>query len=130
MTAHLGVPHRPSAHLIDSSTEGGPPLATILVVPAEEIRAHLARALEKRAATFTIEVDPAAEDEWTSMVDRGAGRSPSFGQASYYFGTNIPGKPRKYLLNSAGRPKLFVEMAKVVDSDYKAFRLSRSSRPD
>jgi cation diffusion facilitator CzcD-associated flavoprotein CzcO len=75
----------------------------------------------------TIEVDPAAEEEWTAMVDRGATRSPSFGERSYYFGTNIPGKPRKYLLNSAGRPRLFKEIAKVIESDYKAFRLSRSS---
>ena len=77
----------------------------------------------------SIEVDPAAEDEWTAMVDRGATRAPSFGESSYYFGTNIPGKPRKYLLNAAGTPKLFKEIAKVVDSDYKAFRLSRSASP-
>jgi len=74
-----------------------------------------------------IEVDPAAEEEWTAMVDRGATRAPSFGESSYYFGANIPGKPRKYLLNSGGRPKLFKEIAKVIESDYKAFRLSRSA---
>jgi cation diffusion facilitator CzcD-associated flavoprotein CzcO len=74
----------------------------------------------------TIEVDPAAEDEWTSMIDRAATRPPSFGTSSYYFGTNIPGKPRRYLLNALGRPKLFKEIAKVRESDYKAFRLSRS----
>jgi len=74
----------------------------------------------------TIEVDPAAQDEWTAMVDRGASKSP-FGESSYFFGTNIPGKPRRYLLNSGGRPKLFKEIAKVIDNDYKAFRLSRSS---
>jgi len=73
-----------------------------------------------------IEVDPAAEERWTDMVDRGATGPVSFGESSYYFGTNIPGKPRKYLLNSAGRPKLFKEMARVVESDYKAFRLSRA----
>ncbi|MGO8872508.1 MAG: flavin-containing monooxygenase [Acidimicrobiales bacterium] len=74
----------------------------------------------------TIEVGPEAEGEWTAMVDRGAGQSP-FGEASYFFGTNIPGKPKKYLLNSGGRPKLFKEIAKVVANDYEAFRLSRSS---
>jgi cation diffusion facilitator CzcD-associated flavoprotein CzcO len=73
----------------------------------------------------TIEVDAAAEEQWTAMVDRGAARSPSFGLGSYYFGSNIPGKPRKYLLNSAGRPKLFQVIAEVVESDYKAFKLSR-----
>jgi cation diffusion facilitator CzcD-associated flavoprotein CzcO len=74
----------------------------------------------------TIEVDPAAEEDWTAMVDRGAGRKPSFSTSSYYFGANIPGKPRKYLLNSAGRPKLFQVIADVVDNDYKAFRLART----
>jgi cation diffusion facilitator CzcD-associated flavoprotein CzcO len=74
----------------------------------------------------TIEVDPAAEEKWTAMVDRWAQQPPSFGESSYYFGSNIPGKPRRYLINSGGRPKLFTEIAKVVESDYKAFRLSRS----
>ena len=72
----------------------------------------------------TIEVDPAAEAEWTTMVDSGAALSP-FGESSYFFGTNIPGKPRRYLLNSGGRPKLFKEIARVRANDYKAFRLSR-----
>jgi cation diffusion facilitator CzcD-associated flavoprotein CzcO len=73
-----------------------------------------------------IEADPAAEDKWTSMVDRGAVKS-SFGECSYYFGTNIPGKPRKYLLNSGGRPKLFSVIADVVENDYAQFRMSSTS---
>jgi hypothetical protein len=72
----------------------------------------------------TIEVDPAAEDDWTAMIDRGAKRVPSFGTSSYYFGANIPGKPRKYLLNSAGRPKLLQVMAELDQNDYKSFRFS------
>jgi cation diffusion facilitator CzcD-associated flavoprotein CzcO len=76
----------------------------------------------------TIEVDPAAQDEWTAMVDRGAADGP-FGESSYFFGTNIPGKAKKYLLNSGGRPKLLSMIADVVESDYKAFRLGRASRP-
>jgi cation diffusion facilitator CzcD-associated flavoprotein CzcO len=72
-----------------------------------------------------MEVDPAAEEDWTTMIDTGAAKSP-FGESSYFFGTNIPGKPRKYLLNSGGRPKLFKEIRRVHQNDYKAFRLSRS----
>ncbi|MGH9016386.1 MAG: flavin-containing monooxygenase [Acidimicrobiales bacterium] len=70
----------------------------------------------------SIEVDPAAEQRWTAMIDRGAAKS-SFGEISYYFGTNIPGKPRKYLLNSGGRPKLFSVIDEVVGDGYRAFRL-------
>ncbi len=76
----------------------------------------------------TIEVDPAAERRWTAMIDRGAAKS-TFGEISYYFGTNIPGKPKKYLLNSGGRPKLFSTIAEVVDSDYEPFRLGRAASP-
>ena len=72
-----------------------------------------------------IEVDPEAEEQWTAMVDKAATMPPSFGECSYYFGTNIPGKPRRYLLNAGGRPKLFKEIARVRRNDYKAFRLSR-----
>ena len=73
-----------------------------------------------------IELDPAAEQRWTDMVDTWASTS-SFTEKSYYFGTNIPGKPRRYLLNSGGRPKLFKEIARVKATNYEAFRMARSS---
>ena len=71
-----------------------------------------------------IEVDPAAEERWTDMINRNVALV-SFTEKSYYFGTNVPGKPRRLLLNSGGRPKLFKEIARVVETDFKAFRLSR-----
>jgi cation diffusion facilitator CzcD-associated flavoprotein CzcO len=76
-----------------------------------------------------IEVGAAAEEKWTAMVDRWATKAPAFGESSYYFGTNIPGKPRKYLLNSAGRPKLLADIAKVRETGYEAFTLSRCAGP-
>jgi cation diffusion facilitator CzcD-associated flavoprotein CzcO len=75
----------------------------------------------------TIEVRPEPEESWTAMVDRNAARAPSFGEGSYYFGTNIPGKPRKYLLNAAGRPKLHAMIAELQANGYKDFTLSRSA---
>ena len=75
-----------------------------------------------------IEVDPASETRWTAMIDRGASKS-TFGEISYYFGTNIPGKPKKYLLNAGGRAKLFSIVAEVKESGYAAFRMSSSSQP-
>jgi cation diffusion facilitator CzcD-associated flavoprotein CzcO len=71
-------------------------------------------------------VEPAAEAEerWTRMIDKAASRTP-FGTIGQYVGGNIPGKPRRYLLNAAGRPKLLEMIAEVVATDYAAFRLSR-----
>src|SRR4051794_12432094 len=75
-----------------------------------------------------VEVSAAAESAWTGMVDAVAAKSPAaFGPSSYFFGANIPGKPRKYLLNSAGRPKLWKEIAKVVEHDYAEFGLAPAS---
>jgi cation diffusion facilitator CzcD-associated flavoprotein CzcO len=76
-----------------------------------------------------IEVEPAAEEQWTNMVDTWATMPPSFGESSYYFGSNIPGKPRRYLLNSGGRPKFFKEIARARANDYEAFTPSRSASP-
>jgi hypothetical protein len=61
------------------------------------------------------------------MIDRGAESPLSFGEKSYYFGTNIPGKPKRYLLNSGGRPKFFSIVADTVANDYDAFSISRTS---
>ena len=45
-------------------------------------------------------------------------RSRSAGQ---YYGGNTPGKPKAFLLNPGGRPKLDEFMAKAVDSGYQGF---------
>ena len=71
-----------------------------------------------------IEVGERSEERWTNMVNRGAAHS-SFSESSYFFGTNIPGKPVRYLLNSGGRPKLFSIMAETISSGYDAFALSQ-----
>ncbi len=67
-----------------------------------------------------IEVSEEAEERWTEMVDRAAEATP-FGTIGQYVGGNIPGKPRRYLLNSGGRPKLLKEIKRVKDTDFAAF---------
>jgi cation diffusion facilitator CzcD-associated flavoprotein CzcO len=81
----------------------------------------LAYALDNGFAV--IEVTERAEERWTNMVNRGAASPYSFGESSYFFGTNIPGKPVRYLLNSGGRPKLFSVIADVVANGYDSFTL-------
>ena len=75
-----------------------------------------------------VEVTERAEERWTAMVERGAANS-NFGRSSYFFGTNIPGKPVRYLLNSGGRPKLFSIIAEVKANGYDSFRMLRPSPP-
>jgi cation diffusion facilitator CzcD-associated flavoprotein CzcO len=75
-----------------------------------------------------IEVSASSEERWTRMVDKGAAKT-TFGTIGQYVGTNIPGKPRRYLLNTGGRPKLFEVIADTRATDYAAYELSRSSEP-
>ena len=70
-----------------------------------------------------IEVTAEAEERWTAMIDRAAAKTP-FGTIGQYVGGNIPGKPKRYLLNAAGRPKLFSTIAEVKESGYADFTLS------
>ena len=80
----------------------------------------------RRHGDDIIEVDPAAEEAWTAMVNRYASLGP-FSEASYFFGSNIPGKPVRYLLNPGGRPKLHAAMAACAEHDYESFRFARVS---
>ena len=74
-----------------------------------------------------IEVDPTAEDHWNAMIDKYADITLfGGGPGSQYYGANIPGKPRRYLLNSGGRVYLFVVMADQRENDFSAFRRWRS----
>jgi cation diffusion facilitator CzcD-associated flavoprotein CzcO len=70
-----------------------------------------------------IEVSAESEARWTRMVEKAAART-TFGTIGQYVGSNIPGKPRRYLLNAGGRSKLFEIIADVVAHDYDAFELS------
>ena len=68
-----------------------------------------------------IEVPKALEEEWTTMVNEAAVTLLPFNEKSYFYGTNIPGKARRFLLDSLGRPKLLELMEVAVKSDYAGF---------
>ncbi|WP_433632251.1 flavin-containing monooxygenase [Nocardia sp. CA-120079] len=69
-----------------------------------------------------IEVDRAAEAEWTETVN---GSGSLFLESSYFYGSNIPGKAVKQLLNPTGRPNLQRLIAELATSEYSAFILSK-----
>ncbi|MFF2852847.1 flavin-containing monooxygenase [Streptomyces sp. NPDC058001] len=73
-----------------------------------------------------IEVDSAAEQQWTEMMDGSSSRS-SFLESSYFYGANIPGKPVKQLLNPTGRMTLQQMIVDAVANDYAAFAFSKAT---
>ncbi|MFE5709084.1 flavin-containing monooxygenase [Rhodococcus koreensis] len=75
--------------------------------------------MRERGSTV-MEVPADLEQKWNQMIEELAVHS-SFGEASYFYGTNIAGKPRSFLLNPGGRPKLREAMREVLDSKYARF---------
>ncbi|MQY21471.1 flavin-containing monooxygenase [Nocardia macrotermitis] len=67
-----------------------------------------------------VEVPEQVEDAWNRMVAEMSVYS-SFGDSSYFYGTNIEGKPKAFLLNPAGRPKLREALGEVLESKYQGF---------
>jgi cation diffusion facilitator CzcD-associated flavoprotein CzcO len=76
----------------------------------------------RASGVAVIEATVEAEARWSAMVERAAAETP-FGTIGQYVGDNIPGKPKRYLLNAGGRPKLHREIARVKETDYAAFSL-------
>ena len=48
------------------------------------------------------------------------------GETSYFRGANIPGKPRKQIMNFIGRPHIHATMANNRENGFQAFRLTPS----
>ncbi len=68
-----------------------------------------------------IEVPARLEQEWTDMVNTEAVNRSSFTEQSYFYGANIPGKARRFLLNPLGRPKLLELMEAAIKNNYAGF---------
>jgi cation diffusion facilitator CzcD-associated flavoprotein CzcO len=69
-----------------------------------------------------IEVSEQSEERWSRMVEKGAAKT-TFGTIGQYVGGNIPGKPKRYLLNAGGRMKLFEIIEATKKDDYDAFEM-------
>lgn len=70
---------------------------------------------------WVIEVPRPEEDEWMDMVTTLAPMTAFSPEHSHYYGANIDGKPRKFLLNPGGRGKLQEFIAHMRDTGYAGF---------
>jgi len=74
----------------------------------------------------TIEPTRDAEERWMRLMEKAASRT-RFGSIGQYVGGNIPGKPSRYLLNAAGRPKLQQLLAELDAGGYTSFQFGRAA---
>ena len=67
-----------------------------------------------------IEVPVEPEQAWMTMVETFRAYS-TFDERGQYYGGNTAGKPKRFLLNPGGRPKMVEAMQEAITSDYKGF---------
>jgi len=67
-----------------------------------------------------VEVPPGRQDAWMAMIEKLRPYS-SFQERGQYYGGNTLGKPKRFLLNPGGRPKLMQFMAEANATGYQGF---------
>ncbi len=101
-----GGPHGASANVPRYNTDQADYVADLLVCMRDR-------------GDDVVDVPEELEQEFTGMIDQ-LSRHVPFTKISYFFGSNIPGKPVKNLLNPGGRPMLFRYIEQLRDSGYAA----------
>ena len=89
---------------------------------AEDQVLFIAELIEHAVSTGkdVIEVPEDVELRWNRMVEELAGYS-SFGEHSYFYGANVEGKPRRFLLNPGGRPIMRMHLGEARGEPYDRF---------
>ncbi|MFV0316738.1 MAG: flavin-containing monooxygenase [Microthrixaceae bacterium] len=108
-----GGPHGASANIPRYNTDQVDYVADLLVSM-------------RRQGYDIVDVPTEMQDSFTQMIDDKARYVP-FTDVSYFFGSNIPGKPVKNLLNPGGRPMLFKFIDEARSADYAPLLLARST---
>ena len=107
-----GGPHGASANVPRYNTDQADYIADLLVAMREQ-------------GLDVVEVPSDLEASFTAMIDQ-LSRHVPFTKISYFFGSNIPGKPVKNLLNPGGRPMLFTFIDDLRNEGYASLKLSSS----
>lgn len=87
---------------------------------------HAAIVHARETGHDVIEVKASAETEWTDLMNNSDGMS-LFQKASYFYGSNIPGKAVSQLLNPTGRWKLQELVAEAKANGFDTFELTKET---
>lgn len=118
------VPNFPNMFVVNGP---GSPAVLANMVMASELQvdwlAELIGAANDRGAN-RIEVRADAAEKWTAFVDSNAAKTVFVHTDSWYLGSNIEGKPRRFMLYTLGLGNYMKTCAEVVANDYEGFVFS------
>lgn len=123
--SYLGLQVAGFPNLFTVNGPGSPGVLANMILTSEDHVDWIAGAIrhldERRLRT--IEAEPDAETEWMNECARLAEQTLFPRADSWYMGANIPGKPRVFMLYSAGFGNYRKVCQEVVDAGYKGFTM-------
>ena len=117
----IQVPGFPNLHMINGP--GSPGVLANMVMHAElqfDWVLDLIRAASERGADL-VEARFDVAEKWTTHVDEVAAGTVFVQTDSWYLGSNIEGKPRRFMLYTGGLATYLDMCAEVAASDYEGF---------
>jgi cyclohexanone monooxygenase len=100
-------------------------------IPCDEHQVDLVMQLvmhTERSGAATIEPTHAAQDAWTTRIEKIAEKSLIFKSNSWYVGANVPGKPRVILLDLEGFDSYMAVCDNVIERGYEGFVFDRAQQ--
>ncbi len=123
--SYLGLQVAGFPNLFTVNGPGSPGVLANMILTSEDHVNWIADAIAHldRQGLTTIEATGDAEADWMDECARLAGQTLFPRANSWYVGANIPGKPRVFMLYSAGFGKYREVCREIVDAGYKGFAL-------
>jgi cyclohexanone monooxygenase len=124
--AYLGVASAGFPNLFTVTGPGSPSVLTNMIPTIEQHVDFIADCIAHLQAHGygAIDVDAAAESAWVALNDDVAHRTLRYDCASWYLGSNIPGKTRVFMPFVGGLPAFIEKCEAVVAAGYEGFRFT------
>lgn len=128
--AYLGLATAGFPNLFLVTGPGSPSVLTNMVPTIEQHVNFIASSIEhmRTHGIATIEPEADAEDAWVAYNDDIAHQTLRYDCASWYLGSNIPGKKRIFMPFVGGLPAYIRKCEEVVTAGYEGFRFTAESR--
>ncbi|HET6509078.1 MAG TPA: NAD(P)/FAD-dependent oxidoreductase [Baekduia sp.] len=125
-TAYLGLCCAGFPNLFVLTGPGSPSILCNVAVSIEQHVELMLAVLDEalRRAPLAVEVDAAAEERWAEHVTTIAAGTLVGQSRSWYSGSNIPGKPSRFVPYAAGMVEFEAECAEILGRDFEGFRFA------
>ncbi|QIX28671.1 NAD(P)/FAD-dependent oxidoreductase [Nocardioides sp. JQ2195] len=123
----IQVPGFPNMYLVNGA--GSPGVLANMVMHAELQFDWILAMIEEATARGADQIEARADaaDKWTAHVDEAAAGTVFVRADSWYLGSNIEGKPRKFMLYTGGMGAYLGICAEVAENGYEGFVLTSRS---